>query len=184
MPTTKSLSPRHEARSEATGTLLSPRHEAFCQYFVLCGNATYAAASAGYAPRSAHNQGYRLTGRADTRARIADIRRSLARAYCLDAGVLLGKLEAVYQCAIEDHSLHAAARAVEIQSRIARQMMPRGGERSDRDQPRGEDGPSFDKLRMRPDRDTDMMTNDDKFRSQADGFVANSIPCAASGRRK
>ncbi len=39
---------------------LNPRHEAFCQYFVLGGNATYAARAAGYAPPSCKNHGYRL----------------------------------------------------------------------------------------------------------------------------
>ncbi|MDA0307032.1 MAG: terminase small subunit [Proteobacteria bacterium] len=150
MPTTKSL---------------SPRHEAFCQHYVLSGNATGAAANAGYSPMSLRNQGYRLTHRADTRARIADIRRGMARAYCLDTEVLLGKLEAIYQCANERGNFHAATRAVDLQARIVRNLAP---------------SPSA-KI---PDRKTHMTTNDDILRPQADEFAANSIPCAASGRRK
>ena len=103
----------------ATASLANPRHEAFCQHFVLLGNAAYAAIDAGYARPSSRNQGYRLMRRPAIRARIAEIRRVLARAYCLDAEVLLGKLEAVYQRANERHYFHAAARCVELQARIA-----------------------------------------------------------------
>ena len=98
---------------------LRPRHEAFCQYFVLGGNATYAARAAKYSPQSSGNQGYRLMRQPRIRARIAEIRRGLARAYAVDAEVLLGKLEALYQRANEDHQFHAAVRAVEAQARIA-----------------------------------------------------------------
>ena len=108
-----------ESPEARTDPLLNPRHEAFCQHFVLLGNAAYAAVDAGYARPSSRNQGYRLMRRPAIRARIAEIRRVLARAYCLDAEVLLGKLEAVYQRANENHFFHAAARAVELQARIA-----------------------------------------------------------------
>ena len=116
---------RQEARTGAarTGTQeekpLRSRHEAFCQYFVLYGSAANAAREAGYAPASCKNQGYRLMRQPRIRARVADIRRGLARAYALDAQVLLGKLEALYQRANEDHHFHAAVRAVEAQARIA-----------------------------------------------------------------
>ncbi len=98
---------------------LTPRQEAFCHYFVLWGNASVAAREAGYAASSARNQGYRLARRPRVRARIAQLRRGLARAYGLDAEVLVGKLEALYQRAVEDHDFHAAARAVELQARMA-----------------------------------------------------------------
>ncbi|MCH7937503.1 MAG: hypothetical protein IH994_10520, partial [Proteobacteria bacterium] len=51
--------------------------------------------------------------------RIAALRRGLARAYGLDAEVLVGKLEALYQRAVEDHHFYAAARCVELQARLA-----------------------------------------------------------------
>ena len=98
---------------------LRPRHEAFCQHFVLGGNATYAARAAKYSPQSSKNQGYRLMRQPRIRARVADIRRELARDYALDAEVLLGKLETLYQRANEDHHFHAAVRAVEAQARIS-----------------------------------------------------------------
>ena len=104
---------------------LNPRHEAFCQYFVLGGNATYAARSAGYAPQSCNNQGYRLMRRPRIRARVAAIRSELAHAYGLDAHVLLGKLEALYQRAVEDNCVHAGVRAVEAQARIAGHLQGR-----------------------------------------------------------
>ena len=98
---------------------LPPRQEAFCHYFVLWGNASVAAAEAGYARPSAKNQGYRLGRQPRIRARIAALRRGLARAYGLDAEVLVGKLEALYQRAVEDHHFYAAARCVELQARLA-----------------------------------------------------------------
>ena len=104
---------------------LNPRHEAFCQYFVLGGNATYAARAAKYSPQSSGNQGYRLMRHPRIRARIAEIRRGLARDYALDAQVLLGKLEALYQRAVEDHHFHAGVRAVEAQARIAGHLQRR-----------------------------------------------------------
>ena len=102
---------------------LNPQQEAFCQHFVIYNNASVAAAEAGYERRSAHNQGYRLMLRPEIQTRIADIRRVAARVQCLDDEVLLGKLETVYQRAIEDHHFHAAARAVDIQARIAKDAM-------------------------------------------------------------
>ena len=47
---------------------------------------------------------------------------------CRETGVLLGKLENVYNRAIEDHHYVAAARAVEIQARLAG-LMPSVNER-------------------------------------------------------
>ncbi len=104
---------------EAPPKQLRSRHEAFCQYFVLYGSARNAAREAGYAPAWCKNQGYRLMRQPRIRARVADIRRELARDYALDAEVLLGKLETLYQRANEDHHFHAAVRAVEAQARIS-----------------------------------------------------------------
>ncbi len=120
--------PASRARPEmaAPEKSLRHRHEAFCQHFVLDGNATDAAANAGYASEWARNQGYRLMRQPRIRARVAEIRSGLARAYCLDAGVLLGKLEAVYQRAVGNLDFHAAARCVEIQARIAGHVPTRG----------------------------------------------------------
>ncbi len=142
---------------------LNPRHEAFCQYFVLGGNATYAARAAGYAPKSCNNQGYRLMRRPRIRARVAAIRSELARAYGLDAHVLLGKLEALYQRAIEDHHFHAGVRAVEAQARIAGHMAGRAA------LPAG--------ATNLPARAPEMTAHDDFPADLADAKVAKSMGC-------
>ena len=130
-PAPGSMPPAAAAAGEAPGMgkqppkPLRPRHEAFCQYFVLGGNATYAARAAKYAPPSCNNQGYRLIRQPRIIARIAEIRRGLARDYALDAQVLLGKLEALYQRAVQDNCVHAGVRAVEAQARIAGHLQGR-----------------------------------------------------------
>ncbi len=141
---------------------LRPRHEAFCQHFVLLGNATDAAARAGYASESARNQGYRLMRQPAIQARVAEIRSGLASVYCLDAGVLLGKLEAVYQRAVANLDFHAAARSVEIQARIA-------GHLATTKYRRGGDGRSPDR-----DKKTGMTTNDDISGPISDRFRSKS----------
>ncbi|MGH6660878.1 MAG: terminase small subunit, partial [Rhodospirillales bacterium] len=98
---------------------LRRRHELFCQYFVLYGNAARAAGEAGYTEPAAKNQGYRLLRRPEIKARIADIHRDLAADVNRDQSVLLGKLEAVYRRAVDDGYLNAAARVVELQARLA-----------------------------------------------------------------
>ena len=123
-------SPEATPEMAAPEKRLRPRHEAFCQHFVLLGNAADAAAQAGYASEWARNQGYRLMRQPRIQARVAEIRSGLARAYCLDAQVLLGKLEAVYQRAVGNLDFHAAARCVEIQARIAGHVAGHGAGRS------------------------------------------------------
>ncbi len=118
-PRTSSLPAVPATAAPAPEKSMRPRHEAFCQHFVLLGNATDAAVHAGYALPWARNQGCRLMRQPPIQARVAEIRAGLARVYCLDAGVLLGKLEAVYQRAVGGLDFHAAARCVEIQARIA-----------------------------------------------------------------
>ncbi|NQV82442.1 MAG: terminase small subunit [Rhodospirillales bacterium] len=164
---------------------LRSRHEAFCQHFVLLGNAADAAGQAGYALESSRNQGYRLMRQPLIQARVAEIRSGLARAYCLDAGVLLGKLEAVYQCAVNEHSFHAAARCVEIQARIGGHTPGRSvGEtvkRQPRGTPRGADGRSPDRETTRgadgrsPDREITMTTNDDISASNSGVYRSASM---------
>jgi len=102
-----------------SGSKLKRRHEMFCQRFVAHANATAAAREAGYAAPSARNQGYRLLRDNSVRARIGEIQAQMASDHCLDADVLMGKLEAIYRKAIENHHLHAAVRAVELHGRLA-----------------------------------------------------------------
>ena len=54
------------------------------------------------------------------RARIQEIQVQMARDHGRDLDVLIGKLEVVYRRAIGDHHFTAAARAVELQARLAR----------------------------------------------------------------
>jgi len=172
---------------------LRSRHEAFCQHFVLGGNATYAAMKAGYTRKWASNQGYRLMRQEAIRVRIGEIRSTLARAYCLDADVLLGKLEAIYQSAHENNQFHAAARAVEIQARIARQAARSGaagsatgtqqeartGEARTGKQQEARTGEARtgkqQEARPRNQPETEMTTNDEFSRPGADGFHSSSI---------
>ena len=193
-PRLRRTGPASRARPEmaAPEKSLRHRHEAFCQHFVLLGNATDAAARAGYASEWARNQGYRLMRQPRIQARVAEIRSGLARAYCLDAGVLLGKLEAVYQRAIGNLDFHAAARCVEIQARIAGHVptrgVTRGAEvrRTDREPTRGADGRSPDREKTRgeegrrPDRDT-MKTIDDDPTPGAAGNCSKSKGSGITG---
>lgn len=104
---------------------LNPRQEMFCQMFVIYQNATAAAGGAGYSPLSARTQGYRLMRTHRIRARIRDLQRALGDEYGTERAQMLGKLEMVYRRAIEYHHFHAAARAVEMQARLAGLMRSR-----------------------------------------------------------
>ncbi len=114
-------------------SVLKPRHEKFCQHFVLDPNATRAAMAAGYSPHTARQQGCRLLRRQRLVERIAAIRRDLAREHCHDLGTLMGKLEALYRRAMEDHAFTAAARAIELQAKFAG-LIPGPGRASAADQ--------------------------------------------------
>ncbi len=97
---------------------LNPRQERFCQSFVLCPNASYAARDAGYESTWARKQGSRLMTTARIRARIREIQTEMARDHGLGRDALIGKLEVIYRRAIEDHHFTAAVRAVEAQARL------------------------------------------------------------------
>ena len=109
---TPGLNPSHKPS-------LTPRPERFCHAFVYYANAAHAAREAGYTPRSSNKQGYRLLKTSRIRARIREIQAQLSRDNCRDMDVLLGKLENVYRRAVEDHHFYAAARAVELQAKLA-----------------------------------------------------------------
>lgn len=60
--------------------LKNPRHEHFAAAYALTKNATQAAKEAGYSPKTAHAQGFRLLKYADVQARIEElIQESLQR---------------------------------------------------------------------------------------------------------
>lgn len=98
---------------------LKTRQERFCERFVEMGNAAAAAKAAGYAPASARNAGYRLLGDPRVASRIAEIQSQMAQTHCRQVDILIGKLETVYRRALDDHQFSAAARAVELQAKLA-----------------------------------------------------------------
>jgi phage terminase small subunit len=98
---------------------LTLRQERFCQAYVLVPNAARAARLAGYSRASAKKQGWRLLRARRVRARLADIQAGLARDHGFDLETLIGKLEIVYRQAVEDRRSAAAARAVELQAKLA-----------------------------------------------------------------
>jgi phage terminase small subunit len=97
---------------------LAERQEMFCRRFVEGANATHAARSAGYAAASARNAGYRLLRRPEIKERIAALHREQAE-QARDTEILIGKLETVYRRALNADQCSAAARAVEIQAKLA-----------------------------------------------------------------
>ena len=97
---------------------LTPRQERFCQKFVYYLNAAKAARNAGYAPRTANREGYRLLQDPRVARRIQEIQWALAEQHGRDTDTLVGKLEMVYRRAMEDGRYHAAARAVALQAEL------------------------------------------------------------------
>ncbi len=108
----KSLAPRLNP--------LTPRQERFCHEFVNWAQGALAAREAGYSPASSRKQGSALLKTERIRARIHEIQTQLARDAGSHTEALIGKLEVVYRRAIEDHHFYAAARAVELQAKLAR----------------------------------------------------------------
>ena len=118
----------HAASLSPSATRLSARQEVFCHSYVYFPNAANAAREAGYEAASARQQGHRLLRMGEIAARIAEIRQRMADDGCRETGVLLGKLQNIYNRAIEDRHYVAAARTVEIQARLAG-LMPSVNER-------------------------------------------------------
>ena len=98
---------------------LNERMERFCRAYVAGGNGAQAAREAGYAPSAARRQAHRLLRRPDIRQRVHQLQQAIADDACRDSRVLMAKLETVYRKALQAHHFHAAARAVEMQGRLA-----------------------------------------------------------------
>lgn len=98
---------------------LNPRQERFCQAYAGRLTAAAAARDAGYAAGVANKQGWRLMRDQRVQARIADIEAARARDRDDQPAALRAKLEAVYRHALARGNFHAAARAVDLQARLA-----------------------------------------------------------------
>ena len=105
---------------------LTHRQERFCRNFAAGFNATRAATGAGYRALWAANHGHRLLRQPRIRARVAAIQAEMAAEACDGTGVLLGKLESVYRAALEGRNYQAAARAVDLQAKLARMAAAAG----------------------------------------------------------
>ena len=104
---------------------LNPRRDDFCREYVCDPNGTRAAIRAGYARESAHVEASRLLRNAKVQDRIQELRTEIAERHCLRADALMGKLEAVFHRAYNDHQMHAAVRAVELQAKLAGAVLER-----------------------------------------------------------
>lgn len=88
--------------AEELGAALNPKHRQFAEAYAQCGDAQQAAGRAGYSPRSAMNQGYRLLQRED----IAAYLRALAAEASSDSIATIRELQefwtAIMRSASED----------------------------------------------------------------------------------
>ena len=98
---------------------LTPRQEAFCEYYLTQPTGTLAAVLAGYSPKNARFQASRMLTRANILRRVAELRHDRGIVYQQDADALLDKLEAVYYEAMETGRLSAAIHAVAHQARLS-----------------------------------------------------------------
>ncbi len=121
---------------------LTYRQESFCQAFVQEGNASHAAITAGYTPRSRRQQGWRLMKTRRIAERIRDIQAGLAQDHGRDRDVLIGKLENIYRRAMENHQYHAATRVIEAQARLAALASVRGADADGEAKPAAAGAPS------------------------------------------
>jgi hypothetical protein len=108
--------PATPARERAN---LLPRQEAFCRRYAMQPVATRAAVLAGYAERSAYNQGHRLLRQAEVLERIAELRAERGITYVLERDTMHDKLEGVFMQALADRDFAPAIAAVRVQATLA-----------------------------------------------------------------
>jgi hypothetical protein len=93
--------------------MLNDKQEKFAQAYVLHRNATEAAKTAGYAPRSANNQGYRLIQMDEVIERIHNLEQEL------ETNVnVIEEIEAQYEYAKLNGHTNSAIKALELLSRV------------------------------------------------------------------
>ena len=93
--------------------MLTDKQERFAQAYILHRNATEAAKAAGYAPRSAYNQGYRMLKNDEIVERIADLENELVTN--ID---VIDEIENQYTFAKANGHTNSAIKALELLSRI------------------------------------------------------------------
>ena len=93
--------------------MLSEKQERFAQAYILHRNATEAAKAAGYAPRSAYNQGYRMLKNDEIVERIADLENELETN--ID---VIDEIENQYTFAKANGHTNSAIKALELLSRV------------------------------------------------------------------
>jgi hypothetical protein len=108
--------------------MLTDKQERFAQAYVLHRNATEAAKAAGYAARSAYNQGYRMLKNDEIVERIADLENELETN--ID---VIDEIENQYTFAKNSGHTNSAIKALELLSRIR-------GAKSDKDADMSKEG--------------------------------------------
>ena len=93
--------------------MLTDKQERFAQAYILHRNATEAAKAAGYAARSAYNQGYRMLKNDEIVERIADLENELVTN--ID---VIDEIENQYTFAKANGHTNSAIKALELLSRI------------------------------------------------------------------
>jgi uncharacterized protein (UPF0335 family) len=93
--------------------MLNDKQERFAQAYVLHRNATEAAKTAGYAPRSANNQGYRLIQLQEVVDRVHELEQELET----DVNVI-EEIESQYTFAKANGHTNSAIKALELLSRV------------------------------------------------------------------
>lgn len=109
---------------------LTPRQEAFCQYYLTQPTGTLAAVLAGYSPKNARSQASRMLTKANILRRVAELRHDRGVVYQPDPDALLDKLEAIYHDAMDAGRLMAAIHAVAHQARLSG-LLPGPGRAAD-----------------------------------------------------
>ena len=93
--------------------MLNDKQEKFAQSYILHRNATEAAKAAGYAARSANNQGYRLLQVDEIVDRIRELENELETSVDV-----IDELENQYEYAKANGHTHSAIKALELLSRV------------------------------------------------------------------
>ena len=116
---------------------LHPKHQSFCEFYLVSGNATEAARGAGYSYANAAGQGYRLLKRPEIQAQLdemmaqdavraerlaverAEHRARLAALRATEAEALVAKLDPVYEHHLDAEAFNEVMKVVALQARIS-----------------------------------------------------------------